>query len=200
MPVFQESKQAEMRSIFKKYLDDKAVMPGHQESKQAKDGYIFFLDEVHWVAVTTTFYFDDSKKYKMRSFTECIEDLKKLLSPDDYMSSTGDDQSMDNDQSTEVVDTAEALGIRGGGDDIDEPSVDYEGSGSEEEEGVETMAREMCSNANEKNDIPVEGTVGATQHDISPGGHDGDKCLNDKEKNDIHDEVFVVQTKQTLVR
>ena len=32
MPVFEESRQAEMRSIFEKYLDDKAVMPGHQES------------------------------------------------------------------------------------------------------------------------------------------------------------------------
>ena len=86
MPVFEESRQAEMQSIFEKYLNDKAVMPG-----QAEDGHIFFLDEVHWVAVTTTFYFDDSRKYKMRNFTGCIKELKELLSPDDSMSSTSDD-------------------------------------------------------------------------------------------------------------
>ena len=98
---------------------------------------------------------------------------------------------MENDQSTEVVHTAEALGIRGGGDDIDEPSVDYEGSDSEEEEDVETTVRKIRLNANENNDIPVEGSVGATQPDISLGGHDVDKCLNDKENNDIPVEGYV---------
>ena len=42
-------------TICEKYLDDKAVMPVFQESKQAEDGRIFFLDEVHWVAVTIFF-------------------------------------------------------------------------------------------------------------------------------------------------
>ena len=63
---------------------------------------------------------------------------------------------------------------------------------------METTVREMHLNANENNDIPVKGTVGATQHDISPGGHDGDKCLNDKEKNDIHDEVFLGANKTDI--
>ena len=38
--------------------------------------------------------------------------------------------------------------------------------------------------------ISLSRDVGAAQHDISTGSHDGGKCLNDKEKNDIHDEVF----------
>jgi len=67
--------------------------------------------------------------------------------------------------------------------------VDYEGSESEEEEDVETTVTEMCLNDNKNNDIPVEGSVGTTQFDNSPGGHVVDKCLINKERNDIPDQV-----------
>ena len=107
---------------------------------------------MHWVAVISEIYFDDSRKYKIRAYEECIENLEGLIFTEDSKSSTGEmEQSgavenisntnpyvVENLLNTSAVHNAEALGIPGGGDDIEETSVDHEGSESEEEEDTET--------------------------------------------------------------
>ena len=70
-------------SICEEYLDTNAVVPVFQESKQAEDGRMFFLDKMHWVAVTSEFYFDDSRKYRITYHKECIQNLEELISAED---------------------------------------------------------------------------------------------------------------------
>ena len=95
---------------------------------------------MHWVAVISEFYFDDSRKYKIRAYEECIENLEGLIFTEDSKSSTGEmEQSgavenisntnpyvVENLLNTSEVHNAEGLGIRGGGDEMDEIEVNYE--------------------------------------------------------------------------
>ena len=76
--------------IDQEYLDEDALMPVFQESNQIEDDRIFpLLDEVHRVALTSEYYFDDVKNYEVKDHIKCIvflEDMTVKYSDDDVPS------------------------------------------------------------------------------------------------------------------
>ena len=75
--------------IAQKYLGKDDVMSVFLQYNTIEDELIFCLNGVHWVALTSDIYFDDSKHYKVRDHERCITKLEEMNEayPDDDASS-----------------------------------------------------------------------------------------------------------------
>ena len=76
-------------NIVQKYLGKDDVMSVFLQYNTIEDELIFCLNGVHWVALTSDIYFDDSKHYKVRDHERCITKLEEMNEeyPDDDASS-----------------------------------------------------------------------------------------------------------------